>query len=151
MTRRAASRLNSPTLVRVAPPRLAAPPTLPAAEAAVWTATVRALPPGWFSADMIPLLRQYCRHVVRADALQALADQADPVADLRAYAKLLGLIAQETGRILSCARAMRLTPQARVLASTAGSKAGAARPERTAADDAMAVLELVAATKEGKR
>ena len=124
--------------------RLAAPSTLTPAESDVWQRTVSCLPPEWLKADQGPVLERYVKHVVRAQALEALIAAADPVVDLDRYAKLVTLAGAETSRILSLARSLRLTVQSRLHPVTAGSRAASAMPARTPDDDRAAVLACVA-------
>jgi hypothetical protein len=126
MPRKSAAALSiAPVGVLSAPPRLAPPPTLSAAEREVWRSTTDALPPDWFAADNAPLLERFCVHVVRARCLEAAVRETDPANDLARYAKLTRLSGEETGRMLAVARSLRLTLQARLKAETAATRSAA--------------------------
>jgi hypothetical protein len=140
----AASFHAAPLAIRHDRARLAVPDTLPPAEAAVWHATVNGLPGEWFSPEQAPMLTQYCRLVVQADVLARLLADSDPTQDLDEWGKLVMLAGVLSSRILAAARAMRLTQQARDHPTTARNHGAGVRPERTAADDAEAVRQLVA-------
>ena len=125
----AALQVAAMTPREAAKPRLAAPCALTPAESDVWQRTVSSLPPEWLKADQGPVLERYVKHVVRAQALEALIAAADPAFDLDRYAKLVTLAGAETSRILSLARSLRLTVQSRLHAVTAGSRAAAERTQ----------------------
>ena len=81
----------------------------------VWLEVVDNLPADWFEAVMLPVLEQYCGHVVEARRLNGLIVQAvDNDLDLEDYARLLSLRGNETRVILSLATKMRITAQSRI-------------------------------------
>jgi hypothetical protein len=92
-------------------------PELDPAAAAVWRATVMALPVGWIGPEAFRVLVQYCRHVVHSDWL------TEEIAGLRAMAlddegrktlyRLLRLHGQQSQIIASLAGKLRLTPSSR--------------------------------------
>jgi hypothetical protein len=88
-------------------------------EGKIWKATVEAMPPGWFTGETHPLLRQYCTHVVLAERISKAARFAKQPARLAQYIKLL---AQETGLVTRLARAMRLAPSTRLHKDSASTK-----------------------------
>ena len=47
------------------------PPELGDAEQAIWRGITGKMPPGWFSADNVPMLKELCRHIRHADELAA--------------------------------------------------------------------------------
>jgi hypothetical protein len=48
---------------------------MPEAQAAVWRQTVDGLEADWFRPETLPLLQQYCRHVVASNILAARIDE----------------------------------------------------------------------------
>lgn len=106
--------------------RLQPPASMSDDQRAVWRMSVENLPPDWFSTEQIPMLTEYCRHVCRADQLDAALSQLDPIQDQEAFDKLTKLAAGESAKIAMHARAMRLTQQARYKAETAYGHASAA-------------------------
>lgn len=108
--------------------KLQPPAGMPDDQRAVWKMSVENLPSDWFSTEQIPMLTEYCRHVCRADQLDAALSQLDPLKDQEAFDKLSKLAAGESAKIAMHARAMRLTQQARYKAETAfGHAAASAR------------------------
>lgn len=120
------------------------PPTLNAAEAAVWREIVERLPPDWFTAENRPLLKELCRHIGHADALSIdVAAVREVLADLAAgggglaeserrkevnratadYHALLRLHAFQTERIGNLATKLRLSQQSRIYERSATPKA----------------------------
>lgn len=95
--------------------RPAAPRELSPEAAAEWRAVVEALPADWFNAGSVPLLTQYCRHVVtgrRVGQLIRALDLAEGGLDLTQYDKLLKMQERESRAISSLATRMRITQQA---------------------------------------
>jgi hypothetical protein len=86
------------------------PPEFTPEEAAVWTATTRAMKPDWFGPETHPLLSAYCFHVVTANELQAQLRTLTTVD--REYRQLLALLRAETKIMLSIATKLRITPRA---------------------------------------
>ena len=98
--------------------RLPMPAGMSQAQAAVWKRTVDSLPGDWFGTSDGPLLVQYCRWVVEADALQAKKDELPQDAletetGLRYYERISRMHANATAAIVSLATKMRLTPHSR--------------------------------------
>ena len=91
-----------------------APDELSPEEARVWLDTVNSLQADWFRGETLPLLTQYCRHVVEArfltERLAEMRGNADTFDD-RLYAGLLRSRATETGAITTLATKLRITPQ----------------------------------------
>ena len=92
---------------------------------------------------MLPVLEQYCRHVVEARRLNALIVQAvENDLALEDYAQLLKMRGNETRVMLSLATKMRITAQARI--SKRGNKvAPLDAPEFGGNGDGSIVGELV--------
>jgi phage terminase small subunit len=115
-----------------------APSELTDAQAAVWRNVVATLPGDWIDESSSPVLVEYCRHVCRARLLEGLVRkfEAEWVAvegGLERLDKLLAIAERETRAMTACARALRLTPQARIHPRTAGRRldgaaAGVRRP-----------------------
>ena len=86
-------------------------------EVEVWTSIVNALPADHFGRETVPLLTQYCRHVVTARRLAQLIRQdetAKGTLDLDAYGKLLAFHERESRAINALSRSMRLSQNARI-------------------------------------
>lgn len=139
MPRLSAAARALPVAVRSNPPLLEAPRGMPARELAVWRRTVESLPGDWFRPEQVPIVTQFCRLTVLADRLAKLIAECDPD-DLDRYGKLLRLTGELSGRILACARSMRITPQSRIHVETAGRHAANAPPAR---DDNFAIAYLI--------
>lgn len=107
--------------------RLAPPSGLSEAELQVWLRTVNGLPAEWFQSEHVPLLTNYCRHVVTADLLDAQLKAFAPEwlkedAGLERYSLLLDLFGKETKMIQSWARSLRLTHQSRYKSNVASTR-----------------------------
>lgn len=108
-------------------PRLQPPDSLNDAQKLVWHQTVDALPSDWFTTEQTAIICAYCCHVVRFAQIEAALASLDPVKDLDVFDKLAKLAGNESAKLASHARAMRLTQQSRLKAETAHSRgAGAA-------------------------
>lgn len=118
--------LHAKAMQDLAKQRLQPPRGTPDAQALIWSLTVDNLPPDWFASEQIPLLQAYCRHVCRADQIEAALSGLDPLENLEQFDKLTKLAAGESAKIAMHARSMRLTQQARFKAETAHGHAGAA-------------------------
>lgn len=81
----------------------------------VWLGVVGGLPADWFDEVLLPVLEQYCRHVVEGRRLSGLIVQAVEGSDLDIadYDQLLRMRERETRAMASLATKMRLTHQAR--------------------------------------
>jgi hypothetical protein len=91
-----------------------APAELNPEESQVWEDTVSSLQADWFRGETLPLLTQYCRHVVEARFLTgrlAILRNAETFDD-RQYAGLLRSRVAETKAITTLATKLRITPQA---------------------------------------
>src|SRR5262249_50335334 len=86
------------------------PPEFTPEEAAVWTATTRAMRADWFGPETHPMLSALCFHVVAAKELQAQLRTATIAT--AGYRQLLALHRAETKMILSIATKLRITPRA---------------------------------------
>jgi hypothetical protein len=80
-------------------------------ESEVWFAVVNSEAADWFSAGNIPLLTQYCRHVVHCTRLGELLEKAtsDRNLDIRDYDRLLRMQQRESQIVALLATKMRLT------------------------------------------
>jgi hypothetical protein len=112
--RSAASILSGPqasVLDRVARPR--APHDLNDEEVEVWASVVEALPADYLGNETLPLLSQYCRHVIQARRIAELIERAtaDPELRIRDYHRLLRIQAGETAAMTSVATKLRISPQ----------------------------------------
>ena len=100
------------------------PDTLTAEQVDVWKAVVAAMPSEWFRPETHGLLIEYCRHVCRSRLLALVLDHAEPkylktTQGIDHYNKLAAAAERETRAMLATARALRLTPQARLDPKTA--------------------------------
>ena len=79
-----------------------------------WQAVVNRLPADWFPRETLPLLAQYCRHVVASRHIAQLIDEAESgdSLDLDKYDMLLRMQEREGRALSSLATRMRLTQQA---------------------------------------
>lgn len=95
-------------------PRPAAPADLSEEQRAEWAAVVNRMPADWFGAETLPLLAQYCRHVVAARRISHLIGEAETgeQIDLNEYDRLLKMQEREGRAMSSLATRMRLTQQA---------------------------------------
>ena len=82
-------------------------------EVEVWSAVVDTEPADWFSPSTVPLLAQYCRHVVAAKRIAELIERATSDKDLAVsdYARLLKMQREESKVIASMATKMRISQQ----------------------------------------
>jgi len=123
---KAQSKAYYKAMTEVHKPRLQPPAHLSEAHRLVWCRTVDNLPHDWFSLEQEPTLLAYCCHVVRFAQIEAALATLDPVADLDQFDRLAKLAGNESAKLASHARAMRLTQQTRLKAETAFSRGGAA-------------------------
>ena len=101
------------------------PERLLEAEAIVWRDVVGAMPADWFTRESYPVLTAFCRHTARADMLAGLladftSEWIKVEGGLQRLDKLLAMAARETTTATACARALRLTQQARIQPRGAG-------------------------------
>lgn len=82
-------------------------------EVEVWHAVVNAEPADWFSPSTVPLLAQYCRHVISAKRIAELIERAtgDAQLSVQDYDRLLHMQARESGVISTLSTKMRIAQQ----------------------------------------
>lgn len=93
--------------------RQGAPHDLTDEETEVWVAVVNAEAADWFSPSTVPLLAQYCRHVIHARRIAELLEKAcsDPALSVVDYDRLLKMQERESRAITTLATKMRLCQQ----------------------------------------
>ena len=130
--RKSAASLEVATLVAplVSGSRLVAPAILTDAEQSVWVQLINDQPADAFTPTHIPLLTQYCRHVIQAQLIAdeiANFDRAWLADDdgLKRYDRLLAMQEREGRAASSLATRLRITRQAVVDPKTAGRAASA--------------------------
>jgi len=102
------------------PGRHQPPADLPKRAADIWRQTVGSMRADWFSAESLPMLRAYCVHSVRAEELEARADELrDCLPD---YDRALKMLDREHRAALALARSLRLTKQAQADPKRAGNQ-----------------------------
>jgi phage terminase small subunit len=107
--------------------RADAPYDLPQEQSDVWRATLEALPAGWVGAEGHPILAAFCRTTVQLRRVGQLIhheETAPGPLDLAEYSGLLKLHAQLAQSLKTLATSLRLTPQSRMRAENAATKAG---------------------------
>lgn len=115
-------------VVTTLPERPRPPACLHDEEAEIWNQVVGAHLGSWLGRDAIPLLVQYCRHVVRADRIAQsihnyeMKDKSDEGFDLDRWKTLLAIQEKESRAITSLARALRITHQAKYRADSADAR-----------------------------
>lgn len=96
--------------------------SLPDEAAAVWRATLAALPRGWIGPEAHPVLAAYCRTAIGLRRLGQLIHQneTEPGAyDLDRHTALLRAHGQQAQVLKTLATSLRLTPQTRLRAEKA--------------------------------
>src|SRR5690606_30122870 len=96
-----------------------------------WVVTVNSKPAEWFSAEHKPLLLCYVRQALEVERLQKAIRSISIETDTARYEQLSRLFASANRTLLSYARSMRLTQQAQMRATKAGTlshRANGARP-----------------------
>jgi hypothetical protein len=90
-----------------------APYSLDDEESAVWWATVNALRADWFTGETLPMLANYCRHVVAADRISSLIRKTErgESLDVPEYERLLKMRIRETQAAATLATRLRITQQ----------------------------------------
>ena len=128
------------TMARVLDAKPLPPPPahLTAEQAEIWHSVVRTKPADWFSADNLPLLLSYCKHISQARLLDSAIDVyelrwLDTEEGVNRLDKLVGMRCKVSGKIESLATKMRLTQQSKYQPQRAASEArktpaGAGRP-----------------------
>jgi hypothetical protein len=89
-----------------------APYDLADLEAEEWRAIVARMPADWFTRETWPLLKQYCRHTVRASRLAmwiTKVEKGPGELDVDFWLRLLAAQERESRAIASLARQMRLS------------------------------------------
>lgn len=89
-------------------------PELTDEQAHEWRVIVNSLPADWFRAETLPMLAQYCRHVVAARRVAQLIEMqagADEL-DLDAMDKLAKMQDRESRALTTLGTKMRITQQA---------------------------------------
>lgn len=103
-------------------PFVAAPIDPPAdlsdAEAIIFRSVVAAMPAGWFMADTVGLLNEYCRAVNACNKLAAMRNSSGLA--LRDLTMLLSAHEKQARLVAMFATKMRLSQQSRILPQTAG-------------------------------
>jgi hypothetical protein len=94
-------------------PRLPLPPELSGDEAEVFLDVVNAEEGGWFTRSNLPLLVQYCRHVVQARRVAELIESCvgRRETELPYYLNLLAAQRAETAAIATLSVKMRVAQQ----------------------------------------
>jgi hypothetical protein len=69
---------------------------MPEPQARIWRQVVATKPVSWFTADSVPILTQFCRHVVTADQLQRAMEQLPEHAELADLERWLALRDRES-------------------------------------------------------
>lgn len=82
-------------------------------ETEIWAAVVGAESADWFSPSTVPLLAQYCRHVIHARRVAELIERAtsDPELTAKDYDRLLKMQERESRAIATLATKMRISQQ----------------------------------------
>jgi hypothetical protein len=108
------------------PPPPEPPAELTEAQAAIWRSTVTSLPGDWIERGGLSILVEFTRRVVRSQQLEQQIREFDPewinnhAGGLERFDRLLAMADRETKAVISCARALRLTPQSQVHPRVAG-------------------------------
>lgn len=91
-----------------------APHDLTDEETEVWAAVVDSMPADWFTPATVPLLAQYCRHVVQAKRIAEMIERAtsDPDLAIKDWDRLLKMQERESRTISSLAVKMRISQSA---------------------------------------
>jgi hypothetical protein len=94
-------------------PRQRAPHDLTDEETEVWASVVNTEAADWFSPSTVPLLAQYCRHVVSSRRIAELIEKAtsDPELSIVDYNRLLKMQRSESEAIAMLATKMRIAQQ----------------------------------------
>ena len=87
-------------------------------QAAVWNRVVSELPPDWFYAETLDLLREYCEQVVLAQIVGKRITKVSPRAKIGELERLVRMKERCSRVIMSLATKMRLTQQSFYAAET---------------------------------
>src|SRR4051794_40539428 len=82
-------------------------------ETEIWAAVVNTEPADWFSPSTVPLLAQYCRHVVQSRRVAELIERAtgDRELSIVDYDRLLKMQERESRAVATLATKMRISQQ----------------------------------------
>jgi hypothetical protein len=114
-----AALLTAPAAVQVVE-RQRPPHDLSDEEVEIWAAVVATEPADWFSPSTVPLLAEYCRHVIHARRVAELIERATsdidrktkkPTLVLEDYDRLLKMQERESRAVAMLATKMRITQQ----------------------------------------
>lgn len=94
---------------------------MPETQAAIWRQVAATKPTSWLPADSLPILAQFCRHIVTCDQLAKMIENCD-TADFDQFKELLTLRDRESKIIIRLATALRFTPHSRLKAETAATQ-----------------------------
>jgi phage terminase small subunit len=133
--RKSAADLATSPVALVPQERPKAPECLDKEAAEAWEKLVGAMPADWFGPESYPILESYCWHVSAARHISRMIEEhkqlpekprraikGEKYFDVRIYARLLRLRAEQSSVILTLARSMRLTHQSTIDPKTAGRK-----------------------------
>jgi hypothetical protein len=86
-------------------------PELTPEQADVWRSVVESMPGDWFAPETLPLLSQYCRHVVASRRVAQLVERAEAGDDLdiEVYERVLRMQQKESREISLLAARMRIS------------------------------------------
>ena len=120
------------TTVSIAP-RIGKPPPpadLTDDQTLTWRVVVDSMPADWFGRESLPILSAYCRHAARARFLALRLDSMSlaDADEVPLWDKLAAAAERETRALLACARALRLTNQAKYDAGKASRLTQGQRP-----------------------
>lgn len=112
-------------------PRPKPPADLTPEQAEEWRAVVNRLSADWFPRETLPMLAQYCRHVVAARRVAQIVEQLQGAEefDLVSYDRALKMQEREGRALSALATRMRISQQATVRAEKAR-KPAVSRPWR---------------------
>jgi hypothetical protein len=82
-------------------------------EVEIWAAVVESQPADWFTPATVPLVAEYCRHVISARRIGQLIERAtgDEKLAIKDYDRLLRMAARESLILSTLATKMRIAPQ----------------------------------------
>lgn len=109
------------TAVGLSDGRISAPEGMSPEEARVWRTTIDSKPAEWFGQEHVHILSAYCQVVVEAERMRKTLAGLDVMADAVQYDRIAKLANAATQMVITYARSMRLTHQAQMRASKAGS------------------------------
>lgn len=92
-------------------PRQKPPSDLTDEEVEIWHGVVNDQPADWFSPSTVPLLAQYCRHVINAKQIGELKERLMAEMDMLGLDKVLQMQARESAAIAMLSVKMRIAQQ----------------------------------------